>query len=72
MIPVVALQTIPVICGEMLARTLSGGFAPPAAWQNRSVFHGAQRGSKTVLFHVLQAVLFESYDQLPISLFYNY
>ncbi len=29
---------------------------------HRSVFHGAQRGSKAVLFQVIQTVLFESYD----------
>ena len=38
MIPVVALQMIPVIFGKMLSRTLSGGFAPPAAWQTTAVF----------------------------------
>ena len=38
MIPVVALQMIPVIFGKMLSITLSGGFAPPAAWQTTAVF----------------------------------
>jgi hypothetical protein len=37
MIPFVALQMIPVTFGEMLSRTLSGGFAPPTAWQNGAV-----------------------------------
>ena len=38
MIPVVALQMIPVIFGKMLSGMLSGGFAPPAAWQTTAVF----------------------------------
>lgn len=38
MIPFVALQMIPVIFVKMLSRTLSGGFAPPAAWQTTAVF----------------------------------
>ncbi len=38
MIPFVALQMTPVIFGKMLSKTLSGGFAPPAAWQTTAVF----------------------------------
>ena len=37
-VPAVALQMIPTICGNMLAITLSGGFAPPAAWQTPQYF----------------------------------
>ena len=38
MIPLVALQMIPAFIGKMLDRRLSGGFAPPDAWQTPQCF----------------------------------
>ena len=36
-VPIVSIKMISACFGKMLARTLSGGFTPPAAWQITAV-----------------------------------